>query len=283
MSRVSGHLFERRLIEKHLHSSNTCPITGEPLSVEDLITIKADRTVPPRDLSASSIPGMLSLFQKEWDANMLETFTLRKNVQTLRQELSQALYMHDASCRVIARLIKERDQAITAYQDVQSRAAHGTLAPSAAAAAGGGGGGGAAAAAAPAAPAAAIAAAAATANGSTVPPAVLAAMRAKAEELKAARVKRSKPETLASKEQVAAFKQASSHTPHQAGKPGVTCVAIHAENQNVVASGGVDKNIKVFDRGAKKITATIAGHTKQVTAVAWHPTQVRACVRACVR
>lgn len=54
---------------------------------------------------------MLAAFQNEWDSLMLETYTLKKHLDSVREELSQALYQYDASCRVIARLIKERDEA----------------------------------------------------------------------------------------------------------------------------------------------------------------------------
>ena len=64
VSRKTGHLFERRLIEKALQASeNRCPVTGEELKPEDLLPVACDLAQRPRPLSATSLPAMLAMFQ----------------------------------------------------------------------------------------------------------------------------------------------------------------------------------------------------------------------------
>lgn len=106
-----GNVFERRLIEAYIQENGRDPVTGEELSVEDLIDLKTSRVVKPRPPTLTSIPSLLSVFQNEWDALALESYTLKQSLSQLRQELSTALYNNDAAVRVIARLTKERDEA----------------------------------------------------------------------------------------------------------------------------------------------------------------------------
>lgn len=119
ISKKSGHLFERRLIEKYIRETGKCPITQESLSLEELLPVQNAKTVKPRTTPATSIPGLLGIFHDEWDALMLESHNLRQQLHTMRQELSHALYQNDAACRVIARLIRERDDARAALDNVR--------------------------------------------------------------------------------------------------------------------------------------------------------------------
>ena len=94
-------------------------MTGEDLTTDDLIELKSSRTVRPRPPTLTSIPSLLSTFQNEWDALALETYTLKQQLAQTRQELSTALYQHDAAVRVIARLTRERDEARDALSRIE--------------------------------------------------------------------------------------------------------------------------------------------------------------------
>ena len=106
-----GNVFEKRLIESYISEHGRDPVTHEELGVDDLLEVKSARVTRPRPPTFTSIPSLLSEFQKEWDAIALETFNLRQQLHQTRQELSTALYQNDAAIRVIARLTQERNEA----------------------------------------------------------------------------------------------------------------------------------------------------------------------------
>ena len=104
-------MFEKRLIEAYILEHGKDPVTNEELTTDDLVDLKSARVVRPRPPTLTSIPSLLSVFQNEWDALALETYSLRQQLQQTRQELSTALYQNDAAILVISRLTKERDEA----------------------------------------------------------------------------------------------------------------------------------------------------------------------------
>ncbi|KAK1350248.1 hypothetical protein POM88_054684 [Heracleum sosnowskyi] len=55
VSKISGHLFEKELIEKHIRDDGTCPITGNPLTMDDIIVI---RKVPYSKSAAPAAPAL---------------------------------------------------------------------------------------------------------------------------------------------------------------------------------------------------------------------------------
>lgn len=114
----TGSVFEKRLIEAYIAEHGKDPVNGEELSAEDLVDVKSQRVVRPRPPTLTSIPSLLGVFQEEWDALALETYTLQQNLAQTRRELSSALYQHDAAVRVIARLTQERDEAREALSNV---------------------------------------------------------------------------------------------------------------------------------------------------------------------
>ncbi|KAF3558300.1 hypothetical protein F2Q69_00011377 [Brassica cretica] len=63
VSTKSGLLFEKRLIESHISDYGKCPVTGEPLTIDDIVPIKSGKVIKPKLLHTASIPGLLGTFQ----------------------------------------------------------------------------------------------------------------------------------------------------------------------------------------------------------------------------
>ncbi|GAU25299.1 hypothetical protein TSUD_18120 [Trifolium subterraneum] len=258
VSKSSGLLFEKRLIERHIADYGKCPVTGEPLTLDDIVPIKTGKIVKPRPVQAASIPGMLGMFQNEWDGLMLSNFALEQQLHTARQELSHALYQHDAACRVIARLKKERDEArsilaqaerqfpisttndATANAPVHSngkRAADDEeLAP----------------------------------NAKKLHPGISSSIISELTECNAAlsqqRKKRQIPATLAPIDAIETYTQISSHPLNKTNRQGIISLDI-LYSKDLIATGNIDTNAVIFDRPSGQVLASLSGHSKKVTSV----------------
>lgn len=264
VSKKSGLLYERRLIDKIIKEEGQFKeSSGDEIGEEDVLSVQANKAVKPRPVSGMSIPGLLSTFQNEWDELMLETFTLKQHLDTTRQELAQSLYQHDAACRVIARLMEERDEARAMITNLQQNPVR--LEPISSG---------------PAAPATSTpemetddAAAATTGIDSDI----CAAMTDKCTELSAWRRGRKAKSIAPSKDCMKQLSQIASHTPHKAdSKTGITCLNVrksYAGNnggESTILSGGTDKSVLLTDLSTGKVLGKAAGHTKRVTAVSFH-------------
>ncbi|OMJ70787.1 hypothetical protein SteCoe_31158 [Stentor coeruleus] len=112
----TGHVYEKSAIEHHINQTGRCPSTNCDLSLDDLLPLKVCPIAKPRSLTCNTVPGLLQALQDEWNTSVLETHSLKKQNDLLKQELSHALYQYDAACRVIAKLSKEKDQLVDALQ-----------------------------------------------------------------------------------------------------------------------------------------------------------------------
>src|SRR4051812_45674263 len=68
VSPASGAIFEKRLIMKYLDNDSIDPINGKPLTKEQLVEIKVEQLIKPKNPSQTSIPAILKCLQDEWDA-----------------------------------------------------------------------------------------------------------------------------------------------------------------------------------------------------------------------
>ncbi|VDO28922.1 hypothetical protein V3C99_002292 [Haemonchus contortus] len=244
----SGHIYEKRLILKYIVENGVDPVTNESLDEKQLIPLKTGAVdTTPRNVAGTSIPSLLKMLQDEWDSVMLNSFSLRQQLQTARQELSHSLYQHDAACRVIARLTKE----LTAAREALS-----TLKPHAANVAHTAGD---------------IDMEQSVDEAQGISEAVLARLDEKAKTLTAARKQRGKnlPEELTKQDEFASFRESACHTGiHSTGVPGVTALDVQGK---LVLTGGADKTVVLFNSEKEQVQDVFKGHQKKINAVILHP------------
>lgn len=247
-SSKTGHVYEKRLIVKHIQSAGKCPVTKEDLSQDDVVDMKANKAVRPRPATAASIPGMLSLLQSEWDALMSETYELKSHLDTTRKQLSHALYQHDAACRVIARLLRERDAARSQVAQLQDQVQN--MRPLAPGEAQDGG----------------------DQAETGLTPEIIQRMTDIAKGLSRTRKKREFP-GLAPVSEVKKFECTGEFKVHQSTAPGILCLDVHKEDDHRIVTGGVDQQVILFDAEHGKLAQKLVGHSKKVGAVLFHPTK----------
>jgi len=261
LSPVSGYIYEKRLLLKYLNENGTDPMNNQALNPEQLIEVKTNPLLKPKPPSATSIPALLKSLQDEWDSVMLHSFTLRQQLQTARQELSHALYQHDAACRVIARLTKEVTAAREALATLKPQVGSNTVSATTVV------------------PQTMYAA---ETNGDQVKlpveegisEEVAQKLQEKSSMLTQVRKQKGKkqPEDLATVDDIKGYKCSGSHTGlHSASITGITSMDIKFHDCNRIVTGGNDKTAVVFNNSTEQIVATLKGHTKKVTQVAYHP------------
>ena len=227
-----------------------CPVTKESLSVDDLIEVKPQKWVNPRPEATMSVPGLLRAFHDEWDALMLETHTLRNELQTTRQELSHALYQHDAACRVIARLMKERDDARDALANAKGSAKRG---------------------------AAADVEPESKKVKSGVPASIVAKMEALNKELSSTRKKRAVSSDLAAPADFAEFGDKVTQAMHKTTSGGINALAVKAGDDNIIATASNDHTVAIFDKSTSQRVQQLIGHSKKVLDVKFIGDNILSC------
>lgn len=186
----------------------------------------------PKTAAQQGIPAMLQQFTAEWDAMMLETFTLKQKLTVAQQQISDTLYRQDAACRVIARLTKENETLKRELGAVRSGSSSGNgmdvdvVMPS---------------------------------GASVLPNTITKRMEIKTSELSAARSNRKIGPSVATRDKVAAYQSSSHQAPHKTSI--ISCMDVTGD---LIITGAADKHVTVTDKNTGKSTSKLACDKKPV-------------------
>jgi len=243
ISKKSGHVFEKRVIEKYIEANQTDPITNQPLTKNDIVILQVNNTVKPRLANATGVSDLMTMFQGEWDGLMQETFQLKQNLESVRQELSHALYQHDAACRVIARLSKERDEARNRLAELREGTRPQTTRMEE--------------------------------EPRELPQEVVQSIVARQKELNATRKEKKKNTEIAGRyataQALSGYKLSNSVTLHSSSNPGITALDIHPENDDLLVTGGNDGSVVLYNKGKNQVVGTFDKDNRKITEAVFVP------------
>ena len=241
----TGYLFEKRLIEKYISENGRCPMTGEGLSIDDLKPIISNKVVRPRTSASASLPGLLSTFQSEWDSLMTDSFNLKSSLHSTKEQLAHALYQYEAACRVIVRLTRERDEALSQISKLQHDVAI-----------------------------ASVQSAQSTVVVDSGLPAELAQVVTELSERLQQGKKKRKLATSKTREQIQAFAEIFHSERIQLAKsPRINCFASHPQDPQRLLIAGEDHRLHIYQLGQKTAQADLKGHSAAVSACAFNPNE----------
>jgi len=247
VSQVSGTVYEKRLIHKWIQENGTDPVNDAQLDIDQLIEVKPECLVKPKAPNHTSIPAILKALQDEWDSVMANSYSIRQTLTTTRQELSHALYQHDAACRVIARLQKETNAA---------REALATLKPSAVQQ-----------------PTATIEATEEVVQG--LADEIIATIESKSTELTKSRkgMLSERKKALNGVEKLHNYTKCNDYKSLNGEGKQINDVDISRDNNNLIVTAGQNNSVTVFDRALEKTLSSFTTHEGPVTKVIYHPTE----------
>lgn len=146
-------------------------------------------------------------------------FTLKQHLDSTRQELSQALYQNDAACRVIARLLRDKEELNAHIQELHARLANAPTQPEQPHAA---------------AHSTAMDEEVAVDSSQPLNEEVISRIDETRARLSQARKKRQIPAEFASADQITQFSEIATHTLHSTTKPGVCSCDVFPGNDELV-------------------------------------------------
>lgn len=235
VNRHNGALFERRLIERFISEHNKCPLTGEPLSKEDLISVSGGGGGCGEPVH--SIPSLMSTLQSEWDAAMLEQFSLRQQLTQAHQELSHALYQHEASCRVIAKLLRERDILLSKLKERNPSEPVPDFLDE---------------------------------TTDVLPKEVVDEMEIQMADLKEKRGRRVAQHNQVASSDISSFSEGAVYRSNSTGPVPSALLSVHVHEsggRRLVLAGGYDGRISCFDANQKVLRSSMIGHTRPVRCI----------------